>query len=202
MGSSGNGAAQAAIDLQNKQQANINTGMGQIAQAFSGYTPQFYQQRATDYQNFALPQLTAQAQQQQSQLGYGLARRGLLKSDTANRQSSILGQNINQQKRGIVDSGQQQAQSLEQQVNQSKSNLIGQLQTANDPSAIGGQALNVASQFSAPSTFAPIGNLFGTYANIYAANQLAQAYAPVLQQGQQQVAAGGAALPPQTLSVK
>jgi hypothetical protein len=71
----------------------------------------------------------------------------------------------------VVNQAQSAAQGLEQNVANEKSQLYGQLQTSENPTAIGQSAANLAAQTAAPSVFAPIGNLFSNWSNLYLANQ-------------------------------
>lgn len=177
MGGGGDPAAEARKqEIVRKQ--NIQQGLSRIDQVFSQFNPSFYSKRADAYTRFALPQLAKQLGQTQRQTFFSLADRGLQKSSAANRLNSELNEEADTQRRGIVDAGIAQSQDLQKQVESSRSNLIGQLQASADPVSAAQQALSAASTFTAPSTFAPIGNLFGNFANLYAANQTAKAYNP------------------------
>lgn len=174
-GGSGDAAALQQQQLA-QQQATTNQSVAGINQAFSGFTPQFYQGVDTAYQNWATPQLQQQAQTAQNQTGFKLASQGLGNSSQAQQSYDALGQANTQAQQQIAQSGLQQSQQLQQQVGQQQANLIGQAQTATDPSAMSQSALATAGSFGAPSSFAPLGQLFNTYGNNFLGGQQAQTY--------------------------
>jgi hypothetical protein len=176
-GGSSNNAALARMD-EEARQGRIQEGLGSINKTFGQFNDKFYNQRAQDYQNYAMPQLYQQMNQANKQGFYGLADRGLQVSGAANQFGSALGRETNLQKQGIVDTGIGQAQQLRKDVEGQRSQLVSQLQASADPTTAGQQALQAASAYSLPSMFTPIGNLFGNFASIYAGNQLAKAYNP------------------------
>lgn len=167
---------------QQAQQALTNQAVGQINQAFAGFTPQWYQGVSNAYTNWALPQLQQQYQNANNQLGYKLASQGLTNSSAADQARNALSASMQQGQNTIGNQATTQAQQLQQQVGQEKSNLIGQAQTATNPSSIATQALTTASGFQQPSSFAPIGNLFSQFGQEYLANQTANTYGQFLNQ--------------------
>lgn len=197
---SSDAAATQARNQQKQQQADITQATGQINQAFSGFTPQFYQNRAQAYQNYAAPQLNQQYQQASQGLYGKLANQGLLNSSAATQEKGALQQSLAQQQQGIANTGISQSQQLQQQVSQEQANLIGQANAASNPLSISGQALNTAAGFSAPSAFQPIGQAFSQFGNTYLGSQLNSTYNPQLYSyflsgGQQAPAGGGQGLP-------
>lgn len=176
-GGGGNNAALARMD-EEARQGRIQEGLGKINTTFGQFNDGFYNQRAQEYQNYAMPQLYQQMQQANKQGFYGLANRGLQVSGAANQFGSALTREANTQKQGIVDAGIGQAQQLRKDVEGQRSQLISQLQASADPTTAGQQALTAASAYSLPSAFTPIGNLFGNFASLYANNQIGKAYNP------------------------
>lgn len=171
---SGAAARQAEIERQNR----IATGQQQINETFGQFNDAFYNQRQQDYTKFAMPQLYRQLGQTNTQGMYGLANRGLANSGAADRFGSQLTQEANTQKQGIVDAGIAQAQQLRKDVEGQRSALFAQLQSSADPTNAAQQALATAGAYSLPSSFAPIGNLFANFAQMYAINQISKAYSP------------------------
>ena len=176
---SGNAAADAR-QQQKQQEANINAATEQINNAFAGFTPQFYQDRTAAYEKFANPQLTQQYQNVNAGLTGKLANQGLLNSSAALNEQGALQQSLSQQQQGIANQGIAQSQQLQQQVAQEKNQLIAQANAANNPLSVAQGALGAASSFNAPSSFAPLGNLFQNFANTYLGNQLSNTYNPNL----------------------
>jgi hypothetical protein len=174
MGSSGSNAVGEARREQALREQRIREGMERINSQYSGFTPSFYQKRADDYYRFALPSLTDQYAKTRGDLTYSLANRGLLTSGVAQRRGSQLERETARQKMGIVDTGLSQAQALRRNVEDSRSSVVGQLQASADPSLASQQALIQASQFTAPSTYAPVGNFLQDWANQYIVQKAAQ----------------------------
>lgn len=169
------GAAQAT---ENKRQAAIKQGTQSINQAYAGFTPGFYQQRAQAYTDYALPQLSQQYGQMKNQIGFNVANRGYFGGSAANKQISDLNQQMGVQKQGIVDAGITQAQQLQNQVEQQRNTLLGQLYQSADPGQVGQQATATAASFQYPTPVAPLGNMFANLANQYYQSQLINAYKP------------------------
>jgi hypothetical protein len=180
-GGSSNAGDQLAAQ-QAQQQAWTNQSVNNINQAFAGFTPDFYNKIGQAYQGYALPQLQQQYQQTQNQLGFRLANQGLGKSSQAQGLYNQLGQQNTQNTQQIANQAMTQEQQLQQQVGQEQSQLIGQAQTANNPSAIGQSAISAASGYAAPSSFQPLGNMFSNFSQLYLGNQLANTYNPATQQ--------------------
>jgi len=164
--------ANEAKKAERKRQEAIKTGTSDINSAFSGFDPSFYQQRAQAYQNYALPQLSQQYQQNRDQVGYNLANRGLLQSGAAGKQWSDLARTNAQAQQGIADSGIAQAQALQRQVEDARNQQLGFLNQSADPAAARQGAIATAASFQQPSVFAPIANEFQGLAQQYYLSQL------------------------------
>lgn len=180
MGMCGGGSdgSEQARKLEAERQARITEGMGAINQTFSQFNPEFYRGRQQDYIGYAMPQLYRQLANTNRQGFYGLANRGLATSGAANQFGSNLGYEANVQKQGIADQALSQSQQLQREVESQRSQLFAQLQASADPTTAAQQAISSAGIYSLPSAFAPIGNLFGQFASMYAQNQMNKAYQP------------------------
>lgn len=176
-------AGSQARQQQQQQQQQITQATKQINDAFSGFNPQFFSNRAQAYENFALPQEQQQFQDQSNQLGFKLAGQGLSDSSQATQLGERLGQTDQQAKQGIAQTGIGQAQQLQQQVAQEQQNLIGQANAASDPLSVANSAIGTAASFAAPSAFAPVGQFFQNFANTYLANSLNNLYNPMATSG-------------------
>ena len=178
MGCGASNAGDQAATAQAQQEANTNAAVSQINTAFTGFNPAFYAKAGQAYTNYALPQLQQQYQTNANNLGFKLADQGLGKSSQGQQMNNALTQANTQNTQQLAQNALGQEQTLQQQVGTEQSNLIGQAQTASDPSAIGQQAMVNASSLSAPSTFQPIGNMFSNFSTQYLANQNASTYNP------------------------
>jgi len=144
--------------------------------SFEGFQDPFYEKRAQDYVNFALPQLSQQYQQSRNAMLFGLANRGLGQSSVANQASSNLERQVGQGKQEIADTGLAQANQLRKDVEGARQQAIGQLYQSADPAQALQGAVRSAMGFQAPSTFAPIANMFTGLAQQYATNQILNNY--------------------------
>lgn len=164
--------AKMASDAEQQRQYEIGQGTQGINTAFSQFTPQFYQQRAQAYQNYAMPQVAQQYQQNQQGLTYGLANRGLLGGSAAQTGQYNLDVANAQAQRQVADTGIAQSQALQQQIEGAHNQLLSNLYQSADPSAATQGAIGTAAGFAVPSVFQPIGNAFSNFLNQYATNQL------------------------------
>lgn len=171
MGLGGSSVGDTSTALAQQTQADQDQGLQQINQAFSGFTPGFYNQVQQDYTNYATPQLEQQYQDESKQLQGGLASQGLQKSSAGAELTAQLGASLKQQQAGVQDAGLSQAQSFQSNVEQQQNQLTQQLEASADPLSIAQSALGVASNIKAPSLFAPVGNFFSDWANQYGAQQ-------------------------------
>lgn len=140
--------------------------------SFEGFTDKFYNQRAQDYINYALPQLADQYRQTRSAIGFGLSNRGLQQSTVANEASSRLERETGRNRQTIADTGLEQANQLRRDVEASRQQALAQLQQTADPAGAVRSAVNSAMGFQRAPTFTPIANMFGNIAQQYVQNQL------------------------------
>jgi hypothetical protein len=145
-------------------------------QSFEGYQPSFFNQRAQDYVNFALPQLQQQYGNNFRSIMYNLANRGLLRSTTREKAMSDLNVAAGQGAQAIYDTGRGQAQQLRNDLESARQNAINMLYQTADPGRAMQTALAAGANASAPSTFAPIANMFSNLANQYYMSQVLQQY--------------------------
>lgn len=150
------GAAQREAD----RQAKIDQGYQQIQQIFGGFNDDFYNQRGTDYTNYATPQLDDQYAQAVKRLQFALARNGRLNSSTAGDQQALLLKDYNQQKTNIADRGIQYANQARDSVEGSRSNLVALNSNLADPNQISVEAQNRLAGLQASPAFDPLGPLF------------------------------------------
>jgi hypothetical protein len=179
MGQSSNiGQLQSA--QQQAQQQQLNTAVGNINSAFSGYTPAFYNNYASQFLNAAGPQVGQQARGAEQQLNYSLADKGLTDSSAGANLQNTLNQTVAQQETGVANQAQTAEQQLEQTVQGQKNTLIGEAESATNPGAVASQALSTAAQYQAPPVFAPLGQLFSNFENQQISGQYSSALTPYL----------------------
>lgn len=144
-----------------------------------GFNDAFYNQRKQDQLNVQQPQLGQQYAQTQKGLAFQLANKGLLRSSTATNLGQSLKNEFGQQNQNLDQAAQQSANQLRSTVEGQRQQIVGQLEASADPAAALQLATGAATSLNAPSTFAPLANLFSNWQNLYLANQVGQ-------QGQQQ----------------
>jgi hypothetical protein len=145
-------------------------------QNFEGFQPEFFDQRAKDYVNFALPQVADQYQTNRNAVAFGLANRGLQGSSVENQANTRLERASGQAKQNVADTGIAQANELKRAVEEARQADIAQLYQTADPSRGFQSALSNASQLRIPSTFAPLGDMFSNIARQYYVNQALNNY--------------------------
>lgn len=145
-------------------------------QTFEGFQPEFFNQRAQAYVNYALPQLAEQYQQARNAQSFGLANRGLLGSTQQTQATQRLERETGRAKQGIAETGIEQANQLRKEIEQARQEAIRQLYQSADPAQAISSAIGSASQFRIPSAFAPITNLLGNLAQQYLVSQTLNAY--------------------------
>jgi hypothetical protein len=161
-------ALQHLTDLENANQVFTGTN-----QTFPGFTPGFFQQRAQDYINYALPQLQEQHAATRAGVEYGLANRGLYGASSArNKLVSEVEREYGQGAQTIADTGQTQAQQLKTNIEQARQTAIDQLYQTADPARATAGAISAAAGFSIPQTFTPLANMFSNLLTNYYTNQL------------------------------
>lgn len=155
----------------------VGTGQlfGGVKQA-SGFNDQFYNNRSQQFQDFALPQLARQYKQQQDQLTFGQANHGITQSNTAQRQNAGLAGEMAIQRQGVADQGLTLANQTRTDVENQRQQLVAQLNASADPFSTSQLAIGSASRLNMPQSFAPLGNMFSSWANIYGNNQINQQY--------------------------
>lgn len=178
MGCCGGGGDPAKLARQEEaaRQARISEGLASIDTAFKGFNSPFYDARKQAYLAFALPTLGDQYQEQRKGLTYQLARQGLLHSSSAEQGVRALEKATGTAKQQIVDEASQQEKQLRMDVEGQRSQLVNQLNATSDPSIAQQQSYAAASNLRLPSAFAPVGQLFQTFAQQYVNKKLGDVY--------------------------
>lgn len=171
-----NNAAALARQAEEERQQRINEGRRDIDAKFSTFDSNFYDQRARDYEGYAMPHLAQQTRDTRNTLAASLARRGLLNSGAAIQGQASLDRTATQKRQEIADAGLNEANKLRGQVEDQRTTLTNQLVASGDPSAASSAALTSAANLKRPSAFAPLGNFFSDWVDTYRANQNARSY--------------------------
>lgn len=177
----GGDAAALARQADEERKSSIAKGRQAIDDNLSGFNDEFYNQRATDYEGYALPVFHEQARNTRNQLAAALARKGLLKSGAAQKQDADLTKYAGQKRAEIGDAALNEANKVRGQVEDQRTTLTNQLITSGDPAVASSGALAAASTLKRPSGFGALGNFFSDWVDNYKANQVAQSYDPSVQ---------------------
>jgi hypothetical protein len=171
-GSSDGGAAA----QEKKTQEQIDSGMATINRNFSGFNDDFYQKAATDYTNYATPQMMSDYQNTKNNLTYSLARNGLLTSGAAVSKNAALQNELSANESSIANAAQDQSNQLRSNVANQRNQLISQVQAGAAPGQVATSAAAATSGLRAPTAYQPIGNMFSDWANSYMSNMEANTY--------------------------
>jgi hypothetical protein len=165
-----------ARQQQQQQEKWTNQAVAGIDKSFSGFNPAFYSGIGQAYQNYALPQVQQQYQQNANQLGYKLAGQGLQNSSVAQTAGNALQGAMSQAQQQVGNEAVSQQNAMKKSIADEQAQLYSQAQSTTNPTALIQQSLNQASATAAPSTFAPIGNMFNQFGQLYLAGQNANMY--------------------------
>src|SRR3990167_5114182 len=138
-------------ERENKRQADIKAGQGQIDSAFAQFdSPYFDAFRQTYTSNYA-PQIADQFSQARDKLTAALAGRGVLESTTGANAFGRLQKTRNDAEGQVANSGQDAANALRSNIENTKTNLFNLNLSAADPQAIGAQAQAQAGAVVSPA---------------------------------------------------
>lgn len=145
---------------EDKRQADIRAGQGQIDSAFSQFTPDWYNNFRTTYLNNYNPDIAHQYELAKDKLVATLAGRGMLESTPGAVQFGQLQKTRNDAESSVANAATDAANNLRTQVEGTKSNLYGLNLQAADPAAIGAQAQSAATSLVSPGSLPSLGNVF------------------------------------------
>ena len=121
-----------------------------------GFDDAVFDKRAQAYEDFALPQVQQQYEDQQKALTYALARGGNLQSSLASNKTAELDKDYALQKQAVVDKGRDYVNQGKTEKAQQKANAISLLQASADPDAAYNVAQTSAQQLSEIPAFQPL----------------------------------------------
>ena len=156
----------------------MQQGTDTVNKQFAQFTPDFYQQAAKAYTNYATPQAYQQYRQTGQTLTGNLARNGLLNSSAGVNLNRGLNQELNTNLSTIANTGQNQANELQSNVATQKNQLLSQVEAGAQPGQIATEAAASTASLRAPTPLPAVGNMFSDWSNTYLGNMEANTYNP------------------------
>lgn len=193
LGGGGSSAMEAEYQRQlaeeEARQGRITQGKENIDAAFAGYGDDFYSNIASDYMNYANPQITDQYTDAMKNLRIALARSGQLQSSERIDRENDLKKKLAAQEVAAARKGQGMADTMRSNLANIKSNLLTQNASLADPTLIASTAANQIMANTQVPEYNPLSNLFAnateglaTQAQLEARNknryEMAQLFAP------------------------
>lgn len=170
------GAAQARqdeIDRQNR----IKAGTAIINENFEQFDNKFFDKRASNYREFALPQVGQAFKGTADQLAYSLARSGLTNSSESARQQSVLQGDKASALQQVSSSAMAERQRAMQAVEDNRNTLLNQVVATSDPQMAAANSLRQAGVMASQAdNFSPLANLFANSTGMLAAANQAGYY--------------------------
>jgi hypothetical protein len=142
------------------RQQRIAEGRQAIQKAFAGYNDDFYNQRKSEYIDYATPQIQDQYQQSMGDLAAALSRKGLLRSSVGAEKRALANYTKNQALVDAQQKGQQYADSTRSNIDQAKAEAESQNLSFADPARAAQQAIASARAASAVPEYSPLAELF------------------------------------------
>ena len=173
-------AAKAAQAQQDAQTAQVQGATAQINQIFDNpaRTAQ-YSRLANDTTNYYMGDLNQQKKQNDLQMKFALARNGQTGSSVQTDQATTAADDYQKGVLQATQEGQQASSKLQAQDEQSRANLIAEAQGGLDTGAAATNAAGALkanlSGAQANNTSDALGNVFGSFANLYQQSQTAAA---------------------------
>lgn len=146
------------------RQNYIAKGSGEIASAFGQFDDNFYNSRASDYTNYALPQLDREFQDEQRALIAQLARSGNLNSSLRGDLTGKLQGQYNTSKMRIQDTANNYANQARSQAEVARANLMKSNSELADPGLIRTMAQAQASGIKVAPQYQSLGDLISSLA--------------------------------------
>lgn len=179
-GSKKDNSAKEARQREAARQARLSQGRASIDSAFGAFDDNYYNTRASAYNDFANPQLEEQYNNQKKALTYALSRGGLLSSSTAAQKSAALQEEYERNKQLVASKGQEYGTNARRDVASSRANLLSILSSTEDPTTVADESLRQAATLRQAPAFDPLGNLFtdiaGTIDDVNSSRKIGNAF--------------------------
>lgn len=175
MGFGGGGsqkAAKSAAKAEKNRQAQITAGTQKVNDIFSQFTPDYYATRATDYNNWAMPQVEDQYKKAQEQLKFALARQyGSTNTSEAAKRQAQLGEDYGLAKTNQTEQGLALSNRAKAEMENSRSQVLQELSASADPGSAASSALAQSDLATHVDPYTPLGELFANVTEGLASSQ-------------------------------
>lgn len=158
-------AAQAAREAEARRQEAITTGANDISSIFGQFDDNFYNKRAQDYTNYALPELDRQYSNQQRDLIANLARSGNLNSSLRGDMLAELQRQYDTGKVSIADTARKYQQDAKASVEGQRAALLESNAQLADPGLVKTKAQSAAASLGVDPQYASLSNLISNLAS-------------------------------------
>lgn len=147
--------------MEEARQAKIREGTNKINYIFKReFTPKFYNERSTDYRDFAKPQLNRQYKDAGKELTYDLADRGLLDSSVRGDQTAKLEELYTTQRQDLERDAKRASVDARTSVEDARQGLLTTLQATGDAEGAAKGALARADALTKPAPHPVLEDLF------------------------------------------
>ena len=157
------------------RQGRITEGKKSIDDAFVGYDDAFYANQASNYMDYATPQITDQYTDAMRELTRALSRSGLSQSSIAAERRANIEKKLAEAQADAARQGESYANDVRQSLASVKNNLITQNNALADPTLISNMAASQASAASQIPNYNPVANIFANAAEGLATQQQLEA---------------------------
>ena len=147
------------------RQGRITEGKAAIDAAFSGYDDAFYENQATNYMDYATPQIEDQYTDAMRSLTRALSRSGMSQSSVAAERKAKIEKTLADAQADAARQGQSYANDVRQSLASVKNNLISQNNALADPTLIANMAASQSSAASQVPNYSPVANIFANVAD-------------------------------------
>lgn len=147
------------------RQQRITSGMSSVNDTFSKFDDGFYADRSKAYDDYAMPTVEQQAQEQRKNLIYALSRHGNLGGSAAINKNAELDRDTNAARIDVANHGLDVANQTRADVENARSGVVAQLNATGDASGASQAALRETQRLGQPTGFTPLGQLFQNFAS-------------------------------------
>lgn len=157
------------------RQGRITEGKAAIENAFAGYDDAFYTNQASNYMDYATPQIEDQYTDAMRGLTRALSRSGLSQSSIAAERRANIEKKLANAQADAARQGESYANDVRQSLASVKNNLITQNNALADPTLIANMAASQSSAASQIPNYSPVANIFANVAEGLATQQQLEA---------------------------